>query len=155
VPIIKNPDGTITSSDPAWKHLIDRESGGRNIGQGITDANGGPGSPNAAQGYFQITPATWKSHGGEKYAPNPMAATPEQQAAVAADIFRANPSGSDWGAGLSGREDPHALASGLSPTRGGVPTAVPSSMPGPGVPKSQPTQSRPVPSGATTGGDED
>ncbi len=109
IPLVHNPDGTITSTDPAWKHLIDRESGGRNIGQQITDSNGGPGSPNAAQGYFQITPATWKANGGEKYGPSPMGATAEQQAEIAEAIFRKNPSGSDWGAGLSGREDPAAL----------------------------------------------
>jgi len=32
---------------------------------------------------------------------------------VAADIIRKNPSGSDWGAGMSGRENASALLQGL------------------------------------------
>lgn len=114
VPLIQNPDGTWTSTDPAWAHLIARESGGINTPQQITDANGGPGSPNAAQGLFQITPDTWRRHGGTEFAPTPLQATPQQQAIVAARILQANPSGSDWGAGLPGREDPKALLAGLS-----------------------------------------
>ena len=34
---------------------------------------------------------------------------------MAANILRANPSGSDWGAGLPGREDAAALNAGLAP----------------------------------------
>ena len=116
-PITVNPDGTISSPDPTWQHLITRESGGRNIGQQITDANGGPGSPNAAQGYFQITPDTWRANGGEEFAPNPMAATPEQQAQVAARILGSDPGA--WGFYRhEGREDPAALSAALVPVPG-------------------------------------
>jgi hypothetical protein len=108
VPLIRNPDGTYTSSDPEWAKLIARESGGRNIKQQITDVNSGG---NEAFGLFQITPATWKAHGGQG---SVYDSTPEQQAAVAANILRANPSGSDWGAGLAGRENAQALMRGLS-----------------------------------------
>ncbi|WP_104150835.1 transglycosylase family protein, partial [Mycobacterium intracellulare] len=116
VPLVQTASGTWTSPNPAWAHLIQRESSGRNIGQQITDANGGPGSPNAAQGLFQITPATWAAHGGTQFAPNPLAATPQQQAQIAAKILQGNPSGSDWGAGLPGRENAAALLAGITPT---------------------------------------
>jgi hypothetical protein len=116
VPIVQTAGGKWTSPDPAWAHLINRESGGNpSIIQGIIDANSGG---NEAQGLFQITPATWRSHGGSKYGPNPGQASPSQQAEIAANIFRANPSGSDWGAGLSGRESASALSAGLG--RGGA-----------------------------------
>lgn len=112
VPIHQKADGTWTSSNPAWAHLIDRESGGNaSITQQIQDANSGG---NEAQGLFQITPKTWAGHGGSQYGTNPGQATPQQQAEVAANIFKANPSGGDWGAGLSGRENATELAKGLS-----------------------------------------
>lgn len=139
-PIIVNPDGSISSPDPAWNHLLQRESGGRNIPQGITDSNGGPGSPNAAQGYFQITPDTWKGNGGLDFAPSPMQATAEQQATVAGRIFAAR-GGQPWGAGSPGRESEDALRAGLG-----------SAQPAPGtgvgwgkgqVPPSAPPGSRP------------
>ncbi|WP_136244401.1 transglycosylase family protein [Mycobacterium intracellulare] len=116
VPLVQTAAGAWTSPNPAWAHLIGRESSGRNIGQQITDANGGPGSPNAAQGLFQITPATWAAHGGTEFAPNPLAATPQQQGQIAARILQSNPSGSDWGAGLPGRENAAALLQGILPT---------------------------------------
>lgn len=122
IPLKQNPDGTWGSPNPAWDHLIKRESSGRNIPQGITDKNGGPGSPNAAQGLFQITPDTWRRNGGLDFAPNPLAASPEDQAKVAARILRANPSGSDWGAGLPGRESAGDLLAGLGTP---APTAAP------------------------------
>ena len=125
VPLIQNPDGTWTSTDPAWAHLIARESSGiPNRGQGITDANGGPGSPNSAQGLFQITPDTWRRHGGTEFAPTPGEATPQQQAIVAARILQANPSGSDWGAGLPGRENASALLAGLTGASPGGPSPI-------------------------------
>lgn len=108
VPLIKKPDGTYTSSDPEWAKLINRESGGRNIKQQITDVNSGG---NEAYGLFQITPGTWTAHGGQG---SVYDSTPEQQAAVAANILRSNPTGSDWGAGLAGRENASALMKGLS-----------------------------------------
>lgn len=111
VPLTQNPDGTWTSPNAAWAHLIARESGGRaNIVQQIKDANSGG---NEAQGLFQITPMTWAAHGGTNFAPSPNQATPQQQAAIAAAILKANPSGSDWGAGLPGRENAAALMAGL------------------------------------------
>lgn len=109
-PIVQNADGTITSSNPSWAHLIQRESGGRNVRQGIVDSNSGG---NEAEGYFQITPATWKGHGGAAFAPNPLAATAQQQAVIAARILQGNPTGSDWGAGLPGRESARGLLNGL------------------------------------------
>ena len=123
VPLVQNPDGTWTSSDPAWAHLINRESGGRNIIQSPStqDVNSGG---NEAYGLFQITPGTWSAHGGQGSVYN---STPQEQAAVAANILRSNPSGSDWGAGLSGRENAQALAQGLGsatpakPATGGTP----------------------------------
>ncbi|OBC11442.1 hypothetical protein A5784_35180 [Mycobacterium sp. 852013-50091_SCH5140682] len=111
VPLVQKPDGTWTSTDPAWAHLIARESAGINQRQQITDANSGP---NAAEGLFQITPSTWKAHGGTEFAPNPLTATPQQQAVIAARILQRNPSGSDWGAGLDGRESAQELLSGLT-----------------------------------------
>jgi hypothetical protein len=110
VPLIKNPDGSYTSSDPEWAKLIARESGGHNIKQSPStqDVNSGG---NEAFGIFQITPGTWTAHGGQGSVYN---STPEQQAAVAADILRKNPSGSDWGAGMTGRENAQALMKGLS-----------------------------------------
>lgn len=116
VPLSVNPDGSVSSPNAAWQHLLTRESGGRNIRQGIHDANSGG---NEAEGYFQITPQTWRSHGGGEFAPNPMAATAEQQAAVAARILQQNPSGSDWGAGVPGRENAADLLAGLGGDPGG------------------------------------
>jgi len=115
IPLKQNPDGTWTSTNAAWAALIARESGGNpTIGQQIADANGTPGSPNAAQGLFQITPETWRRAGGDRFAASPSEATPEQQAIIAAAIFNNNPKlGGDWGAGLPGREDPAALRDGL------------------------------------------
>lgn len=113
VPLTANTAGTWTSTSPAWAHLIARESGGDpTIIQQIVDVNSGG---NEAEGLFQITPATWGAHGGDQFAPTARLATPQQQAIVAARIFTANPSGSDWGAGLPGREDPGELAAGLIP----------------------------------------
>lgn len=110
VPLIKNPDGSYTSSDPEWAKLINRESGGRNIKQSPStqDVNSGG---NEAFGLFQITPGTWSAHGGQG---SVYDSTPEQQAAVAANILRKNPTGSDWGAGMAGRENAQALMKGLS-----------------------------------------
>jgi hypothetical protein len=118
VPLIQNANGTWTSPSPAWAHLIRRESGGNpTIIQQIIDVNSGG---NEAEGLFQITPRTWRAHNGDEFASSPRLATPQQQAIVAARIFTANPSGSDWGAGLPGREDATQLAAGLVPvqTRG-------------------------------------
>lgn len=114
VPLIQRPNGTWGSPSPAWDHLIQRESSGNpTIIQQIIDVNSGG---NEAEGLFQITPRTWQAHGGTEFAPSPRLATPQQQAIVAARIFTRNPSGSDWGAGLPGREDASQLASGLVPT---------------------------------------
>lgn len=113
VPLVQNLDGTWTSPSPAWAHMIMRESGGNpTIIQQIVDVNSGG---NEAEGLFQITPATWRAHGGDEFAPSARPATPQQQAIVAARIFTANPSGSDWGAGLPGRENADELAAGLVP----------------------------------------
>lgn len=118
VPLMQNGDGTWGSPSPAWDHLIKRESSGNpTIVQQIIDVNSGG---NEAEGLFQITPRTWQAHGGTEFAPSPRLATPQQQAIVAARIFTRNPSGSDWGAGLPGREDAAQLAAGLVPA-GGTP----------------------------------
>jgi hypothetical protein len=112
-------NGRWTSSDPAWAHLINRESGGNaSIIQQITDVNSGG---NEAEGLFQITPKTWAANGGLKYGTHPGMASPQQQADIAANILRANPSGSDWGAGLAGRESAAALMAGLTSGRSGGP----------------------------------
>lgn len=116
VPLTRNANGTWTSPSPAWAHLIMRESGGNPTiiqGADVIDVNTGG---NEAEGLFQITPATWRAHNGVEFAATPRLATPQQQAIVAARIFTANPSGSDWGAGLAGRENAAELAAGLVPT---------------------------------------
>ncbi|AFJ36988.1 hypothetical protein W7S_20185 [Mycobacterium sp. MOTT36Y] len=113
VPLVQTASGTWTSPNPAWAHLIGRESSGINQRQGIIDANSGG---NEAEGLFQITPRTWAAHGGTSFAPSAIAATPQQQAQIAARILQSNPSGSDWGAGLPGRENAAALLQGLVPT---------------------------------------
>jgi hypothetical protein len=113
VPLTPLPNGRWTSPSPAWAHLINRESGGNpTIIQQIIDVNSGG---NEAEGLFQITPRTWRAHNGTEFAPCARSASPQQQAIVAARIFTRNPSGSDWGAGLPGREDAHQLAAGLVP----------------------------------------
>lgn len=113
VPLTPLANGTWTSPSPAWAHLIMRESGGNpTIIQQIIDVNSGG---NEAEGLFQITPATWRAHNGTEFAATPRLATPQQQALVAARIFTRNPSGSDWGAGLAGRENAAELAAGLVP----------------------------------------
>lgn len=114
VPLTPLPNNRWTSPSPAWAHLITRESGGNpTIIQQITDVNSGG---NEAEGLFQITPRTWRAHNGTEFSPTARSATPQQQAIVAARIFTRNPSGSDWGAGLPGREDARQLAAGLVPT---------------------------------------
>jgi hypothetical protein len=113
VPLIQTAPGRWSSLSPAWAHLINRESGGDpTIIQQIIDVNSGG---NEAEGLFQITPRTWRANNGTEFAATPRLATPQQQAIVAARIFTRNPSGSDWGAGLPGREDPTQLAAGLVP----------------------------------------
>lgn len=113
VPLTRKANGMWTSPSPAWAHLIMRESGGNpTIIQQIIDVNSGG---NEAEGLFQITPATWRAHQGTDFAATPRLATPQQQAIVAARIFTRNPTGSDWGAGLAGRENAAELAAGLVP----------------------------------------
>jgi hypothetical protein len=111
VPLIQKPDGTWTSSNPSWAHLIQRESGGNPSVFNNYDSNAQAGDP--SQGLFQFTRATWAAHGGLKYGRDPSKATPQQQAEIAANLIRANPSGSDWGAGMSGRENAGGLLGGL------------------------------------------
>ncbi|WXX09720.1 endolysin [Mycobacterium phage MS619] len=115
VPLTNLGNNRWGSPSPAWDHLIKRESGGNpTIIQQIIDVNSGG---NEAEGLFQITPKTWRAHNGTQFAASPRLATPQQQAIVAARIFIRNPSGSDWGAGLPGREDAKQLAAGLVPTQ--------------------------------------
>jgi len=152
VPLVQNPDGTWTSSNPEWAKLIARESGGRNIRQQIIDANSGG---NEAEGLFQITPATWRAHGGADFAPNALAASVQEQAAVAARILRGNPTGSDWGAGLPGRENAADLLAGLTgapPAGAAAPTwgdVLDRPVPAAGA---QPAGSYGLPAGTDTGG---
>jgi hypothetical protein len=61
--------------------LFQNESGGRNVANTTQGTSSGQ-----AQGYFQITTGTWDDFGGRQFAPNPLAATYEQQAAVASKI---------------------------------------------------------------------
>lgn len=117
VPLTQNPDGTWTSSDPTWAKLIARESGGVNKKQNPSTVDSNTGG-NEAEGIFQITPDTWKKNGGLAFAPNPLAASPEDQAKVAANILGSDPGA--WGFYRHpGREDPAALRAGL--VGGGVP----------------------------------
>lgn len=111
VPLVQNPDGTWTSPNPEWAKLIKRESTGRaNIVQQIEDVNKGA---NRAQGLFQITPETWRGAGGERFAAMPNMASAEQQAAIAAEIFRQR-GGQPWGAVPGGgRENEALLRAGL------------------------------------------
>lgn len=119
VPLVDRGNGLWGSPSPAWNHLINRESSGRPyVIQEIRDVNSGG---NEAEGLFQITPKTWDRHGGRDFAPSARHATPQQQAIVAARIFTRNPTGSDWGAGRPGREDPRELAAGLVPVSGTPP----------------------------------
>lgn len=111
VPIVQRPDGTWTSPNPAWAHLMQRESSGSPTIQNNTDSNAQHGDP--SQGLFQFTTATWQRMGGGQFAAHPGQATPQQQAIMAARLIQANPSGSDWGAGISGRESAGELRSGL------------------------------------------
>ncbi|QPX62250.1 tail length tape measure protein [Gordonia phage Lamberg] len=116
IPLVQNPDGTWSSTDPAWDHLIDRESGGDfSKVQEIQDENSGG---NEASGGFQIAKGTWLGYGGAEFAPTAGQATPQQQAIVAARIFNKE-GGRPWGAGLPGRENEDALRAGLSTTGGG------------------------------------
>jgi len=113
VPLVSRGNGRWGSPSPAWDHLINRESSGiPDIIQQIHDVNSGG---NEAEGLFQITPKTWQRHNGTDFAASARRATPQQQAIVAARIFIRNPTGSDWGAGRPGRENPHQLAAGLVP----------------------------------------
>ncbi|WP_238220419.1 tape measure protein [Tsukamurella pulmonis] len=148
VPLIQNPDGTWTSSDPEWAKLIKRESGGKaDIVQGIQDVN-----------LFQITGGTWKANGGEQFAASAKDASPQQQAQIAARIFGKS-GGSPWGsgAGQSGRENEAALRAGI--TRRGAPTTptIPGSIPQAGAPSGAPQKDTSqvdagVGQGATAGG---
>jgi len=107
VPISQNSDGTWTSPNPAWAHLIKRESGGNpRIVQGVIDVNTGG---NEASGLFQIAKGTWASNGGLAYGPTAGEAAPENQARVAATIFKRS-GGGPWGSGLAGRELDEELA---------------------------------------------
>lgn len=115
VPLIQRPDGTWTSPDPSWAHLIQRESGGNPSIQNNWDSNAAAGDP--SRGLFQFTRSTWARSGGLKYGADPGSATPQQQAEIAANLIRSNPSGSDWGAGLPGRENAGGLLAGLGAPR--------------------------------------
>lgn len=113
--LYQDSSGRWRSSMPGWDHLIQRESSGVNQVQGITDVNSGG---NEAEGLFQITPQTWISNGGARYAPNALAASPQQQADIATQIFGNNPGGGDWGMGLPGRENAGQLANELRNSTG-------------------------------------
>lgn len=128
VPLTQNPDGSWTSPNAAWSHLINRESGGQTGIVNRTDSNAAAGDPSV--GLFQITGGTWRGAGGAEFAPGAGQATPQQQAAVAARILQKNPSGSDWGAGMAGRENAQQLLQGLQ-----APAPAPTSAPiqGPGL----------------------
>ena len=139
VPLVDRGNGLWGSPSPAWDHLINRESSGRPyVIQEIRDVNSGG---NEAEGLFQITPKTWDRHGGRDFAPSARHATPQQQAIVAARIFTRNPTGSDWGAGRPGREDPRELAAGLVPVGGTTPP-----------PPAPPAQTYGMPTGSNSGG---
>ena len=77
---------------------------------------------------IMLTGNTWRANNGQQFAASARLATPQQQAIVAARIFTRNPTGSDWGAGRPGREDPSQLAAGLVPLNPQEP-AVPDNRP--------------------------
>ncbi|MFC3244317.1 transglycosylase family protein [Gordonia humi] len=121
IPLKKNDDGTYSSTDPEWDHLIQRESGGKaDIVQQVQDANSGG---NEASGLFQIAKGTWDANGGTKYAPTAGQATPEQQAEIAAAIFN-DQGGAPWGSGLAGRENDDKLRAGIQ-RKGAAPAGTP------------------------------
>lgn len=84
------------AADPpgGWDSIIACESGGRNVHTAI------PG-PFTASGFFQITNGTWRANGGLAFAPTAMQASFSQQKIVANNIFRRNPSLSDWSSSRS------------------------------------------------------
>lgn len=61
--------------------LFAAESGGHNVANTTEGTSSGQ-----AQGFFQITTGTWDEFGGRQYAPTPLQANYEQQAAVASQI---------------------------------------------------------------------
>lgn len=144
--LYQGADGSWHSRLPGWEHLIQRESSGINQRQGIIDANSGG---NEAEGLFQITPQTWASHGGTRFAPSAIQASPQQQAQIAEAIFNANPSGGDWGMGLPGRESAPQLQSEL---RGGSWGGGGSVLPGTGMPQGLPFAQGPQLPGLTAPG---
>jgi hypothetical protein len=84
------------AADPpgGWDSIIACESGGRNVHTAIS-------GPFTASGYFQITNGTWRANGGLAFAPTAMQASFAEQKVVANNIFRRNPSLSDWSASRS------------------------------------------------------
>lgn len=128
--LFQDASGRWRSSLPGWDHLIQRESSGINQTQGIVDVNS---AGNEAEGLFQITPQTWIANGGQAYAPSAISASPQQQAMIASNIFGANPTGSDWGMGLPGRENPAQLQAELGQYGGGGGGSM---LPGMGMPQS-------------------
>ncbi len=155
VPLVQKPDGTWTSPNPAWAHLIERESSGINQVQSPSTVDVNTGG-NEAEGIFQITPKTWAAHGGTDFADNPLAASVQEQAAVAARILRGNPTGSDWGAGLPGRESAEELMAGLTgaPPAGAPPPSWADVLGSTTVPAAgaQPSGTYGLPAGTDTGG---
>lgn len=142
IPLKRNPDGTYSSTDPAWDHLMQRESGGKaDIVQQVQDANSGG---NEASGLFQIAKGTWAANGGTKYAPTAGEATAEQQAEIAAAIFNKS-GGSPWGAGLAGRESEDELRKGIQ--RAGTPVTPQGNVP---VEVTNPTDNTGAPTTPTT-----
>src|SRR5207344_1043764 len=81
------------AADPpgGWESIIACESGGKNIRTQI------PG-PFTASGFFQITNGTWLRNGGGQFSATAMGASFAEQKIVANNIFRRNPSLSDWNA---------------------------------------------------------
>lgn len=149
--LYQDSSGRWRSSLPGWDHLIQRESSGVNQVQGITDVNSGG---NEAEGLFQITPQTWANNGGTRYAPNALAASPQQQADIAQTIFGNDPSGGDWGMGLQGRENSGQLANELrsAPTPGpfGAGAPLPASFGGGGAMAGGPPTAAPFGANTTT-----
>jgi hypothetical protein len=111
VPLVQNPDGTWTSTDPTWAALIQRESGGQPGIENDSDSNWAAGDP--SRGLFQFTRATWARAGGTKYGTDPGSATPQQQGEIAANLIKMNPSGGDWGEPRSSVETAPGLLAGL------------------------------------------
>lgn len=91
---------------PNWQPIIDCESGDRNI------ENAGQST---ASGYFQFVDGTWRTFGGQEFAPRAIGATKAEQTIVANRAFARNGL-RDWNASRSCWGDELDVINAGSPT---------------------------------------